>query len=161
MINFNELPKDKPGVGAVIPKGYYLAKIEKAEMKIGKNENNPPYLNLQLGITDPASRSPMGKIWVILTESPKDFPRYQLRRFLEAVKLNTLESFELKDLTKLVVGKEMYVDIMPEERDDGKEPQRSVLDISGSIFYPINTEDTSFDQAPVIPENTPYSEASY
>ena len=158
MINFNELPKDKPGVGAIIPKGNYIATIEKAEMRVGKNENNPPYLSLQLGIKDPASGTPMGKVWAILTESPKDFPRYQLRRFLEATKLDSLESFELKDLTKLVVGKEILVDIMPEERTDGKEPQRSVVDVSGDLFYPI---EENFAAPTMSPEPTTFTEASY
>ncbi len=155
MINFNELPENKPGVGAIIPKGNYIALIEKAEMKQGKDETKPPYLNLQLDITDPASMTKMGKVWAILTESPSNLPRYQLRRFLEATGLNSLTSFELKDLTKLVVNKKIYVDITPEETTDGKEPQRSVVDISGEIFYPM--EETENYDAPV----TYTTEASY
>ena len=157
MINFNELPQEKPGVNGVIPKGNYIAKIEKAEMKIGKDETKPPYLNLQLEITDPASQTVVGKVWTILTETPKDFPRYQLRRFIEATGLTTLEKFELKDLTKLVVNKRIMVDITPEERTDGKEPQRSVVDISGGLFYPIEVseETVPFDAPTIKPETTP------
>ena len=151
LINFNELPQDKPGMGAIIPTGQYIGKIEKAEMKVGKNENNPPYLNLQIEVTDPESNTVMGRIWAILTESEKNLPRYQLRRFIEALGLTNLQSFELKDLTKIVVNKKLLVDITPEERTDGKPPQKSVVDISGEIFYPYKEDDNlPFDAAPVV-----------
>lgn len=162
IINFNELPNNKPGMSGIIPKGQYIAKIEKAEMKIGRDETKPPYLNVQMEITDPDSNSVMGKVWTILTETPKDFPRYQLKRFIEALKLTNLETFELKDLTKVIINKKLLVDLIPEERDDGKPPQRSVVDISGDLFYPYTEDDDlPFDAAPVIEDASTNIESRY
>lgn len=145
-INFNSLPTEKPAMGTIIPKGQYVATIKKAEMRQGQNKTKPPYLNLEMDITDEASNSYMGKIWAILTESESQLPKYQLRQFIKALNLPITGDFELKDLTKMVVEKKLKVDITPEENADGKAPQRSIVDISaGEIFYPYteNTETTA------------------
>ena len=137
-INFNSLPTEKPAMGFVIPKGQYVATINKSEMKQGKDTTKPPYLNIELDITDEVSNTNMGKVWAILTESEQPLPRYQLQRFINALNLPITGEFELKDLTKMINGKKLKVDIAPEERTDGKEAQRSVVDImAGDIFYPI------------------------
>lgn len=155
MINFNTLPTEKPSMGNIIPKGQYKAKIEKAEMKQSRNESKPPYLSIQFDLTDTVSNMPMGKIWAILTESDKALPLYQLSRFIQALKLPITGNFELKDLTKMIPGKELLVDVMPEKRDDGKEPERSVVDVfSGQIFYPV--EPTIAEPLPAI-DDTPFT----
>lgn len=136
-INFNSLPTEKPALGVIIPKGTYLAKIVKAEMKQPKDETKDEYLNMELDITDIASNTSMGKMWSILTTSEAPLPRYQLARIIKALNLPINGDFELKDLTKMIVNKEMKVDICPEEKKDGTEPQRSVIDISAEIFYPV------------------------
>lgn len=138
-INFNELPTNKPGNnGSLIAAGNYIAEIKKAEMKQGKDETKPPYLNMMMEITDPASQAKVGNIFCILTESDRDFPRYMLMRFITALKLPITGAFELKDLTKMIVNKKLRVDICPEETDNGESPQRSIVDIkSGELFYPL------------------------
>lgn len=150
-INFNSLPTEKPAQGNVIPKGQYIGEIKKAEMKQGKDETKPPYLNIEMNIFDEASETDMGKMWIILTESEAALPRYQLSRFIKALNLPITGEFELKDLTKMTVGKKLKLDVMPEERNDGKDPQRSIVDISAEVFYPI-TEDTG--NVPEFPEAT-------
>lgn len=138
-INFNSLPTEKPSNGALIPKGQYIATIEKAEMKQGKDETKPPYLNLQLGIMDEASETEMGKVFTILTESEHPLPRFQLSRLIKSLHLPIEGEFELKDLTKMVVGKKMRVDIVPEDTKDDEKPTRSIVDINaGNIFYPLH-----------------------
>lgn len=159
-INFNSLPTEKPAMGAIIPKGQYLATIAKSEMKQGKDSSKPPYLNIEMDITDLPSGTAMGKIWAILTESEQPLPRYQLMRFIKALNLPITGEFDLKDLTKMINGKKLMVDIMPEERKDGKDVQRSVVDVaSGEIFYPetLSTmEETPFSVDPVaMPTNEP------
>lgn len=135
-INFNSLPTEKPAMGTVIPKGNYIATIRKAEMRKPKDESKPEYLNLEMDITDPVSQTPMGKFWTLLTESEAPLPRYQLSRFITALRLPIEGDFELKDLTKMVINKQLRVDICPEERKDDQPPQRSVVDINvGQIFY--------------------------
>lgn len=132
-INMNSLPTEKPSMSSIIPKGCYLAKIDKAEMKTPKS-GNADYFSAECSITDPASNTGMGKFWINLFESEANLPRYQLRRFIEALGLNIQGEFELKDLTKITVGKSLLVDICPEDKPD---PQRSIVDISAECFYPI------------------------
>ncbi len=137
IINMDSLPTEKPSMGSVIPKGHYLAKIKKAEMRQPKDETKPMYFSAECDITDPVSHTEMGKFWINLFESPAPLTRYQLSRFIMALQLPIEGEFELKDLTKMVNGKELEVDIMPEERKDGKEPERSVVDITAQCFYPV------------------------
>ena len=134
MINMNSLPTEKPSMSAVIPKGQYLAKIVKAEMKQPKEEAKPMYFSAECNITDLASGTDMGKFWINLYESEAALCRYQLSRFIQALNLPIQGEFELKDLTKMVAGKELKVDIQPEDKP---EPQRSVVDISAQCFYPV------------------------
>ena len=132
MINMNSLPSEKPSTGAIIPKGQYLATIKKADMKQPKDDTKPMYFTAECDITDPVSGTPMGKFWINLFESEAPLTRYQLARFIKALNLPIQGEFELKDLTKMVNGKVLKVDICPEDKP---EPQRSVVDISAQCFY--------------------------
>lgn len=164
MINFNTLPKENASQYAVIPKGSYLAKIVKSEMKTPKTPGKPDYLSVECDITDPASNSGMGKFWINLFESEANLPRFQLRRFIEALKLNITGEFELRDLTKMINGKELVVDICP-----NKEGDRSVVDVSADCFYPLTADERSIvDEeinavftAPATAEPVPTRAASY
>lgn len=134
MINMNSLPTEKPSMSTIIPKGQYLAKIRKAEMRQPKDETRPQYFSAECDITDPVSGTEMGKFWINLFESEAPLSRYQLSRFIKALNLPIQGEFELRDLTKMVSGKELKVDIAPEDKP---EPQRSVVDISAQCFYPV------------------------
>lgn len=136
-INFNSLPTEKPAMGNIIPKGHYLAKIRKSEMKTPRDTSKPDYFSAECDITDIASGSPMGKFWINLYESEAPLVRYQLSRFIQALNLPIQGDFDLKDLTKMVNGKELEVDIKPDEPKDGKKAQRSIVDIDNEIFYPV------------------------
>lgn len=140
-INFDTLPEENSSNFELIPKGKYYAKIVKAEMRQGKDETKPPYLNIETEITDPESNSDMGKFWIMLTESPHDLPRWQLRKFIEALRLPITGEFELKDLTKMTVGKSLAVDI--DIKPDNQNKDRNVVDISADCFYPISQNTTS------------------
>lgn len=135
MISMNSLPTEKPSMGTIIPKGQYLAKIKKAEMRQPKDDTKPMYFSAECDITDPVSGTAMGKFWINLFESEAPLARYQLSRFIYALELPIQGEFELKDLTKMVNGKELKVDIMPEDKP---EPQRSVVDITAECFYPAS-----------------------
>ena len=134
MINMNSLPSEKPSIGTVIPKGQYLAKIKKADMRQPKDETKPKYFSAECDITDIESGNPMGKFWINLYESEAPLTRYQLARFIKALELPIQGQFELQDLTKMVNGKKLKVDICPEDKP---EPQRSVVDITAQCFYPV------------------------
>ena len=171
MINFNTLPKENTSQFAVIPKGSYIAKIAKSEMKTPKSEiPKPDYLNVECDITDPATNTSMGKFWIRLFESEANLPRFQLRRFIEALNLNITGEFELKDLTKMINGKSLVVDICPD-----KEGKNSIVDISADCFYPlsqlesqtyeeratVDAEINSVFTAPATAEPVPARAASY
>lgn len=146
-INFNALPAEKPAMGgSMIPKGQYIATIEKAEMKQGQDASRPPYLNLQLDIMDEASEAKLGKVFHILTESNHPLPMFQLKRIIEALNLPITGEFELKDLAKMIQGKKIKVDVAPEKAEEGKVATRSVVDVfSGQIFYPYTVNESSLD----------------
>lgn len=133
-INMNSIPTQKPAMSAIIPKGSYVAKIVKAQMKTPKDDSKPDYFSAECDITDPSSNTAMGKFWINLYESEAPLVRYQLGRFIKALNLNIQGEFELKDLTKMVNNKSLIVDICPEDKP---EPQRSVVDISAECFYPV------------------------
>lgn len=136
-INMNSLPTEKPSMSSVIPKGSYIAKIVKAEMRTPKSGKND-YFSAECDITDPTSNMSMGKFWINLFESEANLPRYQLARFIKALKLNIQGEFELKDLTKMVNGKSLIVDICPD-----KDNERSMIDISADCFYPLEEKETA------------------
>lgn len=137
MISMKSLPTEKPSMSTIIPQGHYIAKIKKSEMKQPKDETKPMYFSAECDITDPVSGTEMGKFWINLFESEAPLARYQLARFIAALKLPIQMEFELKDLTKMVNGKSLEIDICPEDRKDDKPPQRSVVDISAECFYPL------------------------
>ena len=130
-INMNSLPTEKPSMSSVIPKGCYIAKIVKAEMKTPRS-GKADYFSAECDITDPVSNTSMGKFWINLFESDANLPRYQLARFIRALNLNIQGEFELKDLTKMVNNKSLMVDICPD-----KDNERSIVDITADCFYPI------------------------
>lgn len=145
MINFNTLPTENSSQFSVIPKGSYIAKIVKSEMKTPKPRQDgsvgPDYLSAECDITDPISNTSMGKFWINLFESEANLPRFQLRKFIEALNLKISGEFELKDLTKMINGKSLAVDICPD-----KEGKRSIVDVSADCFYPL-TQKTEIDKA--------------
>ena len=129
-INFKELPSTKPVT--VLPKGFYMATILKAEMKISKTGN--PYLSLQYDLNDGAGKT--GKLFDLQMESEKEFLRYKLQRFINALQLNLAGSFEMKDLCKLVTGKKLIVDVTSEDSDRGE--QNTINSFEHEIYYPIS-----------------------
>ena len=163
-INMNALPTQKPAMGNLIPKGQYICKIVKAEMKQGRDQNKPPYFSAECNVTDPISSSNMGKFWINLYDSEAPLVMFQIGRFIRALHLNIQGEFELKDLTKMVVNKSLLVDITPEEKKDGSEPTRSVVDISADCFYPVDdyeAPDAVFMNAVSTPEAAPAVSANY
>lgn len=134
-INFDSLPIDKP---TNLPDpGTYYATIIEAEMKKGHDITKPQYLNLTYSLKDSSGRN-CGKMYDILSESDKELVQYKLARFLIALNLIGLGTFELADLTKVIKNKQLIVDVKIEEAKDGR-PAKPVVDVfSGSIYYPMS-----------------------
>lgn len=144
-INFNSLPTQKPAQSTVLAKGRYHAVIKDAKMKQPNDPSKPEYLTMMMQISDPASKSNMGNVFINLFESQAALPLYQISRFIQALKLPITGDFELKDLTKMVIGKELEIDLCPEEKKDGSAPMRTVLDISAECFYPLGGEQAPWE----------------
>ena len=134
MINFDSLPNTAPAGSSIIEKGTYIAEIVKAEMRAPKDSSKAPYMNLQYKVSKTSGEA-VGTIFDIITEPEKDMTKYKLRRFIEALKLPISGNFELKDLTKIVVGKKFGIDV---KVDDESQTPRSVVDVfAGKIYYTL------------------------
>ena len=140
-INFNSLPTDKPN--ALPATGTYYATIDTAEMRQGQDLTKPPYLNITLALSDKQGKA-CGKIYDIIAESDKELVQYKTARFLIALDLAKLGTFELTDLVKVIKGKQLIVDVKQEEAKNGY-PAKAVVDVfSGSIYYPISDANVIF-----------------
>jgi len=140
-INFDSLPNEKP-INLPNPGQYYFT-IERAEMKAPKDANKPDYLNMQLSLKTPEGKS-AGKIFDIMTESDHEAVQYKIQRFIKALDIPISGTFELKDLSKIVTGKQGIVDIT--HKEDENYPTKAVVDIfSGDIFYPLSQASELFE----------------
>jgi len=146
-INFNELPND---AGFKIPdEGTYKAKIKSAEMKQGKDTSKPPYLNLCFELTT-KDGDPAGKLYDIIAESDHQIVQFKLRRFVEALKLPITGEFELVDLTKVIIGKELILDVA---HDKKASPVRAQVDVfKGACYYSLDDAAAAFGEEIVINE---------
>lgn len=140
MINFDNLPSNKPLTS--LEPGTYFGTIEKAEMKTPKDPSKKQYLSITYGLTTKDGR-PAGKLFDILTESDHELVRYKLKRFILALELPLQGAFELSDLTKIVVGKKLILDIT---KDAKSEQPRMVVDMfKDKVFYPVSEANTIFN----------------
>ena len=151
-INFDSLPIDKP---TNLPEpGTYYATIIEAEMKKPHDITKPSYLNLTLSLKDSAGKS-CGKLYDIKSESDKELVQYKLARFLIALNLMHLGTFELADLVKVIKNKQLIVDVKIEEAKDGR-PAKPVVDVfSGSIYYPMSAAGEIFSNTTTPVQSTP------
>lgn len=143
-INFDSLPNNKPVT--VIPKGRYLAKVEDAQMKTGKDTSKPDYLNLKYSLKTIDGKN-VGTLFDIIAESEHSLMQYKLKRFLIATGITFTGSFELKDVQKIVIGKEFIVDTTIDVKEN--QPERSVVDVfTGEIYYNLSEVSDLFEGAP-------------
>lgn len=148
-INFDSLPSNKP-FSVPVP-GTYFATIETAEMKQGKDTSKPPYLNLKYKLKT-ADGKAAGTLFDIITESEHSLMQYKLKRFLIAIGVSFEGEFELKDISKLCVGKEIILDTKIEEGTDGKQ-DRAVVDLfTNEIYYPISDAKELFGEGVATPD---------
>ena len=140
-INFDQLPSNKP-TGNITEKGTYYGTIGKPEMRNPKTPASAgeppkkPYLNFNLTLQNPDGTA-AGKIWDKITESDHELPRYKLQRFITALGIPLVGSFELRDLVKIIDGKQLIVDVTV-KTEEGRAPQAEVDVFSNEIYYPIS-----------------------
>ena len=137
-ISFDSLPTTSEY--GLIEKGKYIAKIEAAMMKQPQDVAKPPYLSLTYSLKNAAGEN-KGKLYDMLFDSDANIVRYKLQRFITALEIPIKGNFELKDLTKIVVGKSMLVDVTKDEKSN---PVRNVVDVfTGEIYYSLSEADSS------------------
>lgn len=133
-MNFDRLPSDKPA-GFVVPEGTYEAIIVDPKMAQPKDATKKAYLNFKLDLYNPTSKEKVGSIFDSLFDSEASLTQYKIKRFLIALNIKLTE-FELSDLSKLIAGKSMIVDVRTEKREG--QPDRSIVDVlKGDIYYPL------------------------
>jgi hypothetical protein len=136
MINFDSLPQENP---FSLPQAdIYMAKIIEAAMK-QKKDGSGEYLNIKLQLTDAAGKS-QGSIFDILSESDSSVIQYKLGRFIRACGLPLTGSMELKDLAKLIINRDIAVDIKIDQDKTGKYGDKAVVDLFTREAYYLPTE---------------------
>jgi hypothetical protein len=133
-INFDALPSGKPS-GSLIPKGTYYATIDDAQMKQGLDPSKPEYLNVKYKLKTKEGTD-AGILYDIISESEHQLMQYKLKRFLYATEISFTGEFELKDLQKVIKGKEIILDTMI---NDKQEPARATVDLfTNEIYYRLS-----------------------
>lgn len=142
MINYDKLPDtmDTQGGFTIPDPGRYRAIIEVAEMlapKVKPGEApKPNYLNIRYGLYDMVTGEAKGKMFDMQSESEQSLPQYKLKRFILALGLKITGSFDLRDLCKVIINKQLAVDVKHEQKESY--PVRAVVDVfNGEIYYPI------------------------
>jgi hypothetical protein len=154
-INFDTLPGDKPN--QLPAKGTYFATVENPEMKQPKDPNKPPYLNIRLALRHPNGKS-AGKIFDLFTESDHELVRYKLQRFITALQIPIMGTFELKDLCKVIGNKQLIVDVTTEEKE-GFQPKAIVDVFAGQVYYPLTEANSIFESTTVADDDSPFINA--
>lgn len=141
MINFDSLPKDKPN--ALPAKGRYFATIVAAEMKQPADQTKNPYLNLRLSLKNEKGAN-AGTIFDRLSESDKPLMQYKLQRFLRATDIEFSGSFTLKDIQKIVMNKELIVDVTISAQQGY--PDKAEIDLfTGDMYYKLSEAKDLFE----------------
>lgn len=153
MLNFDNLPKDRPG-GSVVEKGTYLATVKTAVMK--KSSAGNPYLEVQLNCTS-LDGSCSTTVFDKLFDSDKPLLQYKLAQFIRALQLNLRGNFELKDLAKIIIDKKCMVALKIEQSEGYAD--KNVVDVFDNfVFSPVSPTDNSdlpFDASDAADANRP------
>lgn len=141
-IQFDSLPKENP---FALPKpDVYKAKIVEATMKKGKDDSKPPYLNLKYQLTNHEGKG-CGTLYDIMAESDSSVVQYKLGRFLVACGIPLQGSMELSDIAKLVINKDIVVDVNHDTK--GQQPRAQVDIFTREAYYPVGQFDEIYNLA--------------
>lgn len=133
-LNFDNIPTEKPSNNTPVEDGRYLAKIIKAEMRVGKESGNS-YLSVSFKLDSG------GFVNENFFDSDKPFNNYKIGRLLKSCGITLEGDFTLNDIRKVIVNKEVLIDATSNDRGYG------VLDFTGNNegIYPTN--ETSYETA--------------
>ena len=128
-INFDELPKTNESSFTVLENGTYRCKIKDAKIPAGKD-----YLVVTFAVTGKNGQTTT--IFDNFFDSEKQLPRYKLAQLIRALQIPLTGSFELKDLPKIIVGKELMAAIK-QEQNEGYSARNVINAFDDEIFSPI------------------------
>ena len=134
--------------------GYYYGKIIEAVMRQPKDITKNEYLNVTYELYD-ANKNKAGRMYDMVAESDKPFMIYKLQRFGQALGL-VGKSLELKDLTKIIVGKVIIFRVKIEKNEQFGD--RAIVDIGDEGIYYAKNEANNFFETESTP-NTYYAPA--
>lgn len=126
MIQFNNLPKEKPSQNNVEP-GRYTATVFKSEMRTSNNTGTE-YLNVSFKLDKG------GFVNENYFDSEKQFLQFKLGQLLKACGVTLEGAGTLKDVAKVIQGKKVIVDVVVNDKGYG------ALDYTGNNdgIYNIN-----------------------
>lgn len=128
-INFDELPKTNESSFTVLENGTYRCKIKEAKIPTGKD-----YLQVIFAVTGNNGQSTT--IFDNFIDSEKPLPRFKLAQLIRALQIPLTGSFELKDLPKIIVGKELMAAVK-QEQNEGYSARNVINAFDDDIFSPI------------------------
>ena len=141
-INFDTLPKENPF--ALPAPDVYKAQIMEAAMKKGKDTTKAPYLNLKYHLTNHDGKE-CGNIYDIMSESDSSVVQYKIGRFLTACGIPLVGAMELSDIAKLVLNKEIVIDVNHDTKSD--QPKAQIDLFTREAYYPVGQFDEIYNIA--------------
>lgn len=161
MINFDKVPDNNPY--SVPDEGYYVFKCINANMRSPKDPSKKDYLNVQMMLVDKTGKK-AGTFFDNFFDSDASAILYKLGRFVKAINLNLTGNVELKDIAKLLPGKEGVLEI--EHRQDSRFPddptkiQAQVKLFGSECYWPTDQFKElvgEVDAAQIPDEDMPFS----
>ena len=137
-INFDRIPTENP---FTLPEpGIYRARIAEAKMTPSKTPGKPPYIAVKYELLDKFGKK-LSTVYDNIVESDHPAVLYKTGRLILALGLNLTGDVELKDLCKIIVGKELCMEITHEadnRNPDDRTKDRAKPKLFGSeVFWPI------------------------
>lgn len=148
-INFDQLPKDNPF--ALIPIGYYKFVVAKAEMKPNKDPAKKPFLVITFSLTDSKGNKRGNLFDRIMDNTTTPALLYKTGRFCNAIGVVLTGEVDLKDLAKLIVGKQGVLEVEhSKDTRTGAAPdavQAQVKLFGSDCFWPLSEWDRLIEDA--------------
>lgn len=160
-INFTQAPDSNP---FEVKPGFYKFKIQKAEMKTPKDTNKKDYLAMRLALSDINGKK-KGMMFENIYDSDAPALMFKAKRLILAIGLDLTGSVELKDLAKLLPGKEGVLEAEV-AKDMNNRDQIRVKTFGSECYWPLSDakelmgeaaqdSDTDGDEPFVFDEESP------
>lgn len=108
-IIFDDIPDKKPSQRIEVEPGQYSATVIRAEMLTAKSSGND-FLSVAFKLDKG------GFVNEAFTDNEKPFNQWKIGRLCKACDVTLVGEFQLKDLTKVIKGKEVILDVTMNDR---------------------------------------------